>query len=524
MAWLFPALTILISCGWLGLVEPTETRYAEIGREMLAGGDWVVPHLNGIPHFHKPPVAYWAVASGMALLGVNEWGARLGMALAAGFVLWCATRIARSTGTDPRLTPVLLISSILFFVLSHQLGSDMFLAASVAGFYAAYFDFRGRNTLWPFVSIGVGFMAKGPVVLVLTVAPVLFAAWWLRDRSGARPLANGRGWLLLAVVALPWYLALVMETPGLLTYFLRDQLWQRYTTTVHQRGGPIYYFVPVVVAGALPWTWAALREGWGAVRQRWAAVRGGAEGNPSFEKTLLAAWILVPVLFFSFSGSKLPAYVLPVFPAIAVLAARGLSRGSGGAVGDTTITLFALAAGVEVLAYLLSHGTRQPGTFWATAHTATFALAAAAVDIHRGRPLRAGSLVLVGLFILLWAAVPFEAEIGSPRPLVRVLKESRRPGEPVIEFGSFNAGVPFYLGETVPMLDVPRDLGFEPPSVRSRAFLRRADVPRRVESRGRAWVTGNMEDIDRLAKALGLRVSYVAGSGDRSLVLLEARR
>ena len=95
LAWLLPACGLVLSCGWIGLIEPTETRYAEIAREMLKSGDWLIPRLNGIPHFHKPPIAYWATASGMALLGANEWGARLGLALAAGFVLWCTARMAR---------------------------------------------------------------------------------------------------------------------------------------------------------------------------------------------------------------------------------------------------------------------------------------------------------------------------------------------------------------------------------------------------------------------------------------------
>src|SRR2546426_12500833 len=115
-----PACAIVGSCGWLGLIEPTETRYAEIAREMLASGDWLIPRLNGIPHFHKPPLAYWSAASGMALLGVNEWGARLGAALAAGVVIWCTARMARPAGGAPASAgppaPPFLGSPHLFFL------------------------------------------------------------------------------------------------------------------------------------------------------------------------------------------------------------------------------------------------------------------------------------------------------------------------------------------------------------------------------------------------------------------------
>jgi len=110
IAWGLPALVLLATCGLLGLFEPTETRYAEIAREMLRSGDWLVPRLNGIAHFHKPPIAYWGAAAGMSVAGVNEWGARIFGALAAGLTLWASVRLARRLegSAAAALTPVLL--------------------------------------------------------------------------------------------------------------------------------------------------------------------------------------------------------------------------------------------------------------------------------------------------------------------------------------------------------------------------------------------------------------------------------
>ena len=536
-----PAGGIVISCGWIGLIEPTETRYGEIAREMLASGDWFIPRLNGIPHFHKPPIAYWSAASGMALFGVNAWGARLGTALAAVVVLWCTARIAAHTreGTpgsntksalappvaaasaEATLAPILLASAALFFALSHQLSTDMFLAASVAGFYAALFDPRADRSLWPFVALGLGFMAKGPVVLLSTVAPVLAAAWWVRDGTTARRLMSWRGWVVFALIALPWYLAVVFETPGLLSYLLHHQLWQRYTTTIHQRGGPVYYFLAVILIGALPWTWAAVREWWRTTRR--------ARAGRSFEDALLVTWILVPIVFFSFSGSKLPAYVLPVFPALAVLAARGLSQTARGAADSagfasaaaSTAALFLLAAAIEAAAFFVARETPQPVSFWIPVHVATLALAAAGVESSRGAPLRAGSLAFVGLFLALVVAAPLDSKLGSPRALAQTLMKSRLAGEPVVEFGAFNAGVPFYLRETIPMLEVARDLEFDEDETRGRTLIQRPDLVRMVTARGRAWVIGDPSKVDRLANSLGLRASRVAGSGNQSLTLLE---
>ena len=456
LAWLMPAGAILASCGWIGLIEPTETRYAEIAREMLAGGDWLIPHLNGIPHFDKPPLAYWATASGMALLGVNEWGARLGAALAAGFVLWCTARMGRQAGGA--LAPMFLASSILFFAISHQLASDIFLAAAVAGFYAAMLDPRGRTKIWPFVALGVGFMAKGPVVFVTTLAPVLLAAAWVRDRALVRWLASWRGWVVFALIALPWYVAVLVRTPGLMTYFLNRQLWERYAMTIHQRGGPIYYFIVVILVGMLPWTWAALRGLSEAIRAR-------GEGRQA--DALLASWIALPLVFFSFSGSKLPAYVLPMFPALAVLA-----------------------------------------SCWPS-------------EARRGHWLRIGGVVFAVLLALLAAATPFDTRLGSPRAIAQKLKESRRAGEPVVEYGKFNAGVPFYLREIVPMLEVARDLEFQAPTARAGIIISRDEFAHMILTGGSGWVVGNQADTEALAKALGFKASLVAGSGDQSLLLLQ---
>jgi 4-amino-4-deoxy-L-arabinose transferase-like glycosyltransferase len=456
LAWLLPACGLAASCGWLGLIEPTETRYAEIAREMLAGRDWLIPRLNGIPHFDKPPLAYWSAASGMALLGMNEWGARLGGALAAAFVLWCTARLARQAGGA--LAPAFLVSSVLFFALSHQLASDIFLAAAVAGFYAAIFDPRSRASLWPFVALGVGFMAKGPVVLVLTVAPALLAALWARDGSPARALASWRGWLVFAVIALPWYVVVLVKTPGLWTYFIHRQLWERYATTVHQRGGPIYYFLVVVLVGALPWTLAALREWWHAAREA---------GRRNLPDALLASWIGLPMVFFSFSGSKLPAYVLPLVPGLAVLA-----------------------------------------SCWPKPE-------------RRGHWLKIALVTFAVFLALLAALTPFDSRLGSPRSLARTIQDLRRPGEHIVEYGAFNAGVPFYLRETIPMLEVERDLGPQGAEVRAQVFITRTDLTRMVDTQGRAWILGKEASVTALANALGLKATRMAGFGAQTLLSLQ---
>ncbi|HEX7078098.1 MAG TPA: phospholipid carrier-dependent glycosyltransferase [Candidatus Eisenbacteria bacterium] len=523
-AWALAALALVLSAGVLGLIEPTETRYAEIGREMLATRDWLIPRLNGIAHFHKPPLAYWASAGGMAVAGVNEWGARIGAALAGAFLLWCTARIARRhaaatamasldasderargveamPGLTAAVAPLLLASTLLFFALSHQLASDIFLAACVGGFYAAYFAPEGRGRVWTYVALGAGFMAKGPVVFVHTLVPLVVLALLRRDRALLRPLGSRLGWLVFALIALPWYLIAVARTPGLVSYFLGNQLWERYATTIHRRPGPWYYFLPVVLAGAIPWTVAAIA---GARR----AVRGQIGA-------LLVAWLVVPVLFFSTSGSKLPAYVLPEFPALAIVAAAALAARGRIAAYGTAALLAALAAVIEIAgprglarAVGATHAATLP--LPPLAHVATAAFAVAAIACLYRSPRAACLVALLGFYGLLGAAKTAEGPLGSPKALAGLLERAHGESEPIVEIGAFNAGIPFYLGERVHLVDVPRDVDFDSPEALRQEMLPATEIPRMVKASGIVWVLAPAGRAERAADSLGLRIEPVA--------------
>ena len=200
--WAIPAIALVFTCGYLGLIEPTDARYAEIGREIVASGDWVTPRLNGVAHYDKPPLTYWCTAAGMRALGVNEWGARIGAALAGVLLLGTTASIAAAAGAGTLLAPLVLASAALFFALSRLLATDVFLAAAVAAFYAAYLTRERRGTLWMYVALGAGFLAKGPVVLAHTALPLVVAALWKRDARILAPLRSVRGWLVFLAMAL----------------------------------------------------------------------------------------------------------------------------------------------------------------------------------------------------------------------------------------------------------------------------------------------------------------------------------
>ena len=496
------AVALCVTAGLMGLFEPTETRYAEIAREMRVSGDYLVPRLNGIAHFHKPPLAYWLTAAGFAACGVNEWGARLPVALASlltlAFTALAARRGFAPLGVRPGLAAWLLGTSALFIAIGRALASDPFLAATVAGFWAL------APSAWAPALLGVGFVVKGPVVLVPTLVVVLAVAALSRDRAPLARLGPARAWWLFLGLGAPWYLIVVARTPGLLRYFFADQLWSRYATTEHQRGGPPWYFLAVLIAGALPWT-PALVAG---VARTWRDRR-------ALESRLLLAWLFLPLVFFSFSGSKLPAYLLPLFPAVALLAARGLEPD----VPAARWSIAALLAGIAIVGWTLGPvalgrtiGIEPPQSFALplAAHAGLACLVLSAFWVVRERFAIAALLVTLGAAALLAGLARYDGPLGSPRGFVRVAAEARAPGEPVVEYRRFEAGLPFYLREPVRLLDVPRESGFSEPGTRARIFVTRDSLPALADAHGRVWLLGAETEGQTLARELGLRYQPTA--------------
>jgi 4-amino-4-deoxy-L-arabinose transferase len=499
LAILILALLLIGSAGWIGLIEPTEARYAEIARELLARGDWLTPRLNVIHHFHKPPLAYWGGAAGMALLGPNAWGARMLAILASiatiALAAWIAARRFAALSIHAGRAAWVLGSMILFAVIGRGLATDPFLAAAVALYW----------TLAPsslaLAALGVGFMAKGPVVFLHTALPVVAGALWARDRRFLSLLGPPRGWIGFALVALPWYLIVVALNQGLLGYFLGNQVVARVATETHGRGGPPWYFLGVILAGAAPWTMALLVGVARTWRQR---------SEP--EARLLLAWLIAPIVFLSFSGSKLPAYLLPCMPAAALLAARGVDSALARWGAAVTMVLLGFYAWFEI-----NELTAPLGSISTAGFAACLVLLLGAVAAALRRPALAAVATAAALTMIAIGLAPFEGPVGSPRPIALRLAELRREGEPVVEVSHFNAALPFYLGETVRLLEVPREKGFEDPASLAAVVVTRDSLRVWARRNRRVWVFGPEARIRSLATDLGL--DYEAAAAWRREVL-----
>lgn len=319
-------VTLSSFLGTGGLNEPDEGRYAEIGREMAEGDSWLVPHLNGIPQFQKPPFIYWATALSFKVFGLNEWAARLPSALAALGTLLLTWSIGRTLfgRREAALAVLVLVSSLEFFVMARLLTPDMTMTFWITTAMCCLVKRvrGGGGPLWNwlfFAAMGLGFMTKGPMALIVPASGAL--AWqWAARRSGAGfRVPWVRGMALALALALWWFVTLSVTDPALFRYFAGDELVQRFGSGHHGRSKPWWFFFAVLPAGAFPWTFLL-----GAlVVERALAWRKGVKPSPV--GWFLLGWVVPPFVILSFSGSKLPTYILPLFPALALAASRGLS-------------------------------------------------------------------------------------------------------------------------------------------------------------------------------------------------------
>ncbi|MGC1549207.1 MAG: glycosyltransferase family 39 protein, partial [Rhodanobacter sp.] len=301
------------------LGEPDEGRYAEVAREMLVGHDWITPRLNGIHFFDKPPLHYWATASAYMVFGINPWSARLWCALTGLLAMaamgWAGARLfGREAGG---YAMVILGSSLLFALGSHintlDVGVTAFLTVGVACFLVSQFDpvaahNRTWLNVWMWFALALAVLSKGLIGVVLPGMALVVYMVWQRDFSVLRRLSLFTGAVILLVTCAPWFIAICHRHPDFFDYFFIKEHFTRFLSTVDHRDKPWWFFVPVVIVGLFPW---AVFLPWN--RSDWRTI--GAD-EPA--QLFLLAWIGVVFVFFSASHSKLPFYILPLFPVVAL--------------------------------------------------------------------------------------------------------------------------------------------------------------------------------------------------------------
>ena len=469
---LFLALLALVWFGSLAtrsLISPDEGRYATLSWEMLRSGDWVTPRLNGILYFEKPPLQYWLGAIFMKLFGINAFAARLWPAL-AGFltVLVVGLTAHRLWGREAGLRSLAIAASMSWIFgnahfLTLDAGLTLFLTLALCAVllarYAAATPETRRGWIWlAWAAMAGAVLSKGLIGIVIPGATLVLTAIWRRDLSLWRGMHWISGLLIFFALAAPWFVLVSLRNPGFAEFFFIHEHFARYLTRVHQREGAWWYYLPFLLGGMLPWVsglpWL--------VKRNTSAARGRAISATD----VLVAYSAFVLLFFSASGSKLPSYILPMFPAMALLLGHRLV-----AVPAKTLRLH-LWVPVLLWALALVASTQSARVVSNSAPPEVFA--------QMGSDLRTGALLFLGGAALAWwwlrrnrntlaimtlalahvvgfavalsAHEPF-GRLKSATPYVGLLQPLIQSGAPVFSVGGYDQTLPFYLRQDVILVD-----------------------------------------------------------------------
>lgn len=455
------------------LFNTDEGRYAEIPREMVMNGDWVTPYLNGFRYFEKPPLQYWATASAYVVFGVHDWSARLWSALTSFLtVLLTALAAWRLYGTRAGwMAGTVLAGSFYFGFMGHfnslDAGLAFFMAVTAFGLVLGLrAPPRSREALgWmlaAYAGAALAVLSKGLIGILLPGAVLVLYILLKRDWKLLARLYIVPGVALFFALTLPWFIAVSIENHDFLWQFFMVQQFLRFLTPISDRTAPGWYFLPILLLGVLPWLASAVIV---LVRGARGLVRREAF-NPA---VLLWIWVVFIFVFFSISHSKLPSYILPVMPALAVLIGGLLVKlrrppwwacGLSIALGCAGIAA-ALTAGGWVqeldparVAAFVPWLLAASGLVLVTGVAGLFAGRRAAAGIVA---LAASWLVATRLLMLGWAI--FGANY-STRALVQSVARYNRPDVPVYSLGGYQQSLPFYLGRTMTLVKYEGELKF----------------------------------------------------------------
>lgn len=535
------ALIAAVLLGWrLGsapLNNPDEGRYAEVPREMLASGDWVMPHLNGVPYYEKPPLVYWVVATCESVLGPGEWSLRLTPALfAVGGIFLAYAAGRRLFGRLAGLwAGVVLATSLLYAALGRILLLDMpvsvLMGATLVCFILAVNEPPGARRRWLFyglyASAALATLTKGLMGFVLTGAVmflwVLIFGQWKR----LLPMHLPSGVALFLAIAAPWHFLAASRDPGWAHFYFVHEHWERYTNAAgHGRYQPWWFFLPIVVLGVFPWTGLFLPALRRTLAGGWAARKEHA--NAGF----FLLWAAFMLLFFSASQSKLITYILPVFLPLAVLFGRELGSmledPEGFARLKGTLRVFAFLCGL--IAASLCIAVLKPGVIrdadqaqqlrpYAFAIAAVLLVGAIRCLVPAAAPgkgrARGAAITLAATVALLVGVLAMAAPLidqRSTRDLALKAREVVKPGDRVYAYHAFFHDFTYYGQAPVGLVNYQDELElqFLSPEERARRFIDDATFLSEWNGPRRVFVVARIRDAAALFAQQGFHYHMVA--------------
>ena len=526
---LLALLAIFISLDGLGdrkLANPDEGRYSEISREMAASGDFVTPRLNGLKYFEKPPLQYWATAVSFKLFGESELTARLYTALCGlGCILLIAYTGKRLFDAETgMLAGLVMLSAPYYAAMTEIVSLDMALTfwmtlamSSLMISQHALTDTARRRWLWlAWAGMGAAVLSKGLIGIVFPAAAVFLYCLFQRDFRLLWKLEWLVGPLIFLAITVPWFTLVSLRNPEFPQFFFIHEHVERFLSTAHRREQPWWFFFPILFAGFLPWAVAlipACVQGW----QRSPTLLRSA-GNPGtfapHKFALIYSFFIL--LFFTKSGSKLPSYILPMFPLLALVISAYLRVAEPRRLAWMVLPIFPLALWGAYAAWVapasrgdeFSRNLYVSMSAWVTAAALMISLAAVSSFVL----LRAQRKWLGVLLLSLGTMIGIEliergyeriSPLQSAHALSEILKPYLTTETRLYSVGNYEQSLPFYLKRTLTLVDYVDEFEMGQNSEPEKWIVKLIDFPAAWNAPGAAIAIIPPGDVDKI-RALGI--------------------
>lgn len=451
------------------LVRPDEGRYAEIAREIAMSSDWITPRLNGIKYFEKPPLQYWATAAAYRAFGEHEWTARLWPAVTgfAGIMLVFFAGRSLFGFTAGFYASLILASSAGYVATAHFNSLDMGLTFFVTATLLAYMlaqrpeatpAMNRRWTLAAWAAAALAMLSKGLIGVVIPAAVLAIYIVLQRDFARLRGLHWGMGLTVFLLIAAPWFVLVQLANPEFAKFFFVHEHFERYLTTVHRRAEPWWFFFPILALGILPWLTLVPQ----ALAHAWRV-----QGQPSAFQPgrFLAIGLAFIFVFFSASSSKLPGYLLPMLPLLALLIGGVLAGTRPRELIWHLLPILLFASLVAVLSPCVVTLARRPELVplyeasvpWIAAG-AVCAFIGAGITLHycrRDNVTAALSAMAIGSLLAIQFVTTGHNALApnySGHHLAELIKPHLEASVPVYSVRTYDQTLPFYIKRTVTLV------------------------------------------------------------------------
>jgi 4-amino-4-deoxy-L-arabinose transferase-like glycosyltransferase len=480
-------LLVVVAVVWFSnleyrtLIRPDEGRYAEIPREMVVSGDWVTPRLNDLKYFEKPPLQYWATATAYTVFGEHQWTSRLWAALTgfAGLLMVWFVGLRLFGREAAGYAAMLLGSSMLYVMMGHintlDMGVTFFITLGIFALLLGQSETDSKSQrnwmLLAWAGMALAVLSKGLMGIILPGTAVFLYCIVQRDFTVLKRMNWLPGIAVFLLITAPWFYLVMKANPEFFGRFFIYEHYTRFTTKDLGRYQPWYYFVPILLAGALPWTVLMLDSLYRiAVGKQFER---SSRYNDFNAEHFLLIWAVFIYVFFSISGSKLPSYLLPMFPAMALLMGQRIAQMKERVLFWQIAPVVPVAVLFLVLAFSVGKFADTPNQMALYPHYSIWLVGASVLLLSglaggmallwRGR--KTAAVLVLSVASLLTAQVGVSgyntvARERSAKHIAEAIRDQVKPSVPFYSVITYEQTLPFYLQRTFTLVQYQDEMGF----------------------------------------------------------------